>query len=96
MSLTADPRHRMRLRLQGERGAVLKEAGSVRLRFALAYPHTYHVGMSNLGLQTIYRLVNQRPDALCERVFLPDARRHQPLRLRQGAIAYRRDAKARG
>ena len=44
----------------------------MRLRFALAYPHTYHVGMSNLGLQTIYRLVNQRQDALCERVFLPD------------------------
>ncbi len=70
--MSADLRQTMRQRLLAERGAILKEAGSVRLRFALAYPHTYHVGMSNLGLQTIYRLVNQRPDALCERVFLPD------------------------
>ena len=70
--MPADIRQTMRRRLLAERGAVVKEAGAVRLRFALAYPQTYHVGMSNLGLQTIYRLVNQRPDALCERVFLPD------------------------
>ena len=71
--MPADMRHTLRRRLLAERGAVVKEAGAVRLRFALAYPQTYHVGMSNLGLQTIYRLVNQRPDALCERVFLPDS-----------------------
>lgn len=65
-------RQTMRQRLLAERGAVVKEAGAVRLRFALAYPQTYYIGMSNLGLQTIYRLVNRRPDALCERVFLPD------------------------
>lgn len=65
-------RQHARRRLQAERGTIFKEAGAVRLRFALAYPHTYFVGMSNLGLQTIYRLINQRPDTLCERVFLPD------------------------
>ena len=70
--MPADLRQTLRQRLLAERGAVVKEAGAVRLRVALAYPQTYHVGMSNLGLQTIYRLVNQRPDALCERVFLPD------------------------
>lgn len=52
---------------------MLKEPGQVQLRFALAYPHTYFVGMSNLGLQTMYRVINQRPDTACERVFLPDA-----------------------
>ena len=71
-TMPADLRQTMRRRLLAERGAVVKEAGAVRLRFALAYPQTYFVGMSNLGLQTIYRLVNQRPDTLCERVFLPD------------------------
>ena len=71
--MPADIRQTMRQRLLAERGAVVKEAGAVRLRFALAYPQTYFVGMSNLGLQTIYRLVNQRPDTLCERVFLPDS-----------------------
>ncbi|WP_089935293.1 radical SAM protein, partial [Candidatus Entotheonella palauensis] len=59
-------------RLQAERGTITKNAGQVRLRFALAYPNTYFVGMSNLGLQTMYRVINQRPDTVCERVFLPD------------------------
>lgn len=42
-----------------------------RLRVALAFPNTYFVGMSNLGFQTVYRLFNQHPDVVCERVFLP-------------------------
>jgi radical SAM superfamily enzyme YgiQ (UPF0313 family) len=61
-----------RQRLQAEWGTVFKDAGQARIRFALAYPHTYFVGMSNLGLQTMYRVINQRSDAVCERVFLPD------------------------
>jgi radical SAM superfamily enzyme YgiQ (UPF0313 family) len=42
-----------------------------RLRIALAFPNTYFVGMSNLGFQTVYRLFNDHPDIVCERVFLP-------------------------
>ncbi len=42
-----------------------------RLRVALCFPNTYFVGMSNLGLQTVYRLFNAREDVVCERVFLP-------------------------
>jgi len=42
-----------------------------RLRVALAFPNTYFVGMSNLGFQTVYRLFNEQPDIVCERVFLP-------------------------
>ena len=42
-----------------------------RLRVALCFPNTYFVGMSNLGLQTIYTLFNNQPDIVCERVFLP-------------------------
>ncbi len=42
------------------------------LRVALVYPNTYRVGMSNLGFQTIYHLLNRRSDVSCERVFLPD------------------------
>ena len=29
--------------------------------------------MSNLGFQSVYSLLNNRPDTLCERFFLPDA-----------------------
>jgi radical SAM superfamily enzyme YgiQ (UPF0313 family) len=43
-----------------------------RLSVALIYPNTYHQGMSNLGVQAVYRLLNTRRDTLCERFFLPD------------------------
>ena len=42
-----------------------------RLRVALAFPNSYFVGMSNLGLQSVYRLFNVHDDVVCERVFLP-------------------------
>jgi radical SAM superfamily enzyme YgiQ (UPF0313 family) len=54
-----------------------REVGYIRkphdgkLRVALAFPNTYFVGMSNLGFQTVYRLFNDQPDIVCERVFLP-------------------------
>ncbi len=41
-------------------------------RFALIYPGAYTLGMSSLGLQVIYSLLNQREDTSCERVFLPE------------------------
>jgi len=42
------------------------------IKVALVYPNTYTLGMSNLGFQAIYHLLNQRDDTTCERVFLPD------------------------
>lgn len=42
------------------------------LNICLAYPNRYRTGMDNLGFQTVYRLLNQHPSVLCERVFLPD------------------------
>src|SRR5512143_2900717 len=57
--------------IAAERGAVIKPQGA-DVAVALAYPNTYHVGMSNLGLHQIYALLNSRPDTACERVFLPD------------------------
>jgi len=57
--------------LKKERGAVFKDPGG-RISVCLAYPNTYHVGMSNLGFQGIYALLNRRDDVVCERVFLPD------------------------
>jgi radical SAM superfamily enzyme YgiQ (UPF0313 family) len=56
--------------LSREVGYVRKSHGD-KLRVALAFPNTYFVGMSNLGFQTVYRLFNEQPDIVCERVFLP-------------------------
>ena len=55
--------------LADEEGTLRKVAG---LRVALCYPSPYHVGMSSLGFQTIYREVHAHPDATAERVFLPE------------------------
>ena len=41
-------------------------------RVALAWPNLYFVGMSNLGFQAVYRLLNRMSDVVCERAFLPD------------------------
>jgi radical SAM superfamily enzyme YgiQ (UPF0313 family) len=54
--------------VEQETGTIYKDWGG-KLPVALAYPNTYYVGMSSLGLQTVYRLFNQRSDVVCERVF---------------------------
>ncbi len=65
--------------LSREVGYVIKPHGN-RLRVALAFPNTYFVGMSNLGFQTVYRLLNDQPDIVCERVFLPPKQELAALR----------------
>ncbi len=60
--------------LAGEQGPIVKDWGG-RLPIALVYPNTYHVGMSSLGYQTVYGLLNQRDEVVCERVFLSLDRR---------------------
>lgn len=55
----------------GEYNAVIKEAGEKRVRFALAFPDIYEVGMSNLGLRILYHALNSRADVAAERVFAP-------------------------
>ena len=42
------------------------------LTVCIAYPSYYRTGMSNLGFQTIYALINRNTSFLCERTFLPD------------------------
>lgn len=56
--------------LAGEAGVVRKDWGG-KLRVALVYPNRYRVAMSNLGFLSVHARINARPDALCERAFLP-------------------------
>ncbi len=60
--------HATRL-LADEEGTLRKVAP---LAVALCYPSPYHVGMSSLGFQTIYREIHAHPGATAERAFLPD------------------------
>jgi radical SAM superfamily enzyme YgiQ (UPF0313 family) len=57
--------------LAKEKGAIHRDPGG-RVSVCLVYPNTYHVGMSNLGFQGIYALLNRRDDVACERAFLPE------------------------
>lgn len=54
--------------LSQEEGTTYKDWGG-RLPVALVYANSYRVGMSSLGLHTLYRLFNNEPDVVCERVF---------------------------
>jgi radical SAM superfamily enzyme YgiQ (UPF0313 family) len=67
-SITWDEIQKARKRLSQETGVIIKDWGG-KLPFAFVYPDTYFIGMSNLGLQAIYGLLNNRQDSICERVF---------------------------
>lgn len=55
----------------GEVNSCIKDPGKVDVRFAMCFPDVYEIGMSNLGVQIIYNMLNQRDDTWCERVFSP-------------------------
>jgi len=67
-SITWDEMEKGRRRLEKETGTIIKDWGG-KLPFAFIYPNTYFIGMSNLGLQAVYGLLNEREEAVCERVF---------------------------
>ncbi|OGP67766.1 MAG: hypothetical protein A2W27_06330 [Deltaproteobacteria bacterium RBG_16_44_11] len=56
--------------LERETGYVKKVWGTYNT-VCLAYPNYYRTGMANLGFQTVYKIFNEQPSFLCERVFLP-------------------------
>ena len=57
--------------LEKEKGTCKKTWGA-KYSICLIYPNSYHVGMSNLGFQTVYHRLNLEDDVVCERAFLPD------------------------
>jgi len=65
------PRRNSESVLRAETGTIIKSGGQVRV--CLIFPNTYKVAISNLGFQTIYRVLNNRPDTRCERGFLDPA-----------------------
>ena len=55
----------------GEWNQIKKNFNEIPVRYALAFPDVYEVGMSHLGLKIIYHEINRRDDALAERVYAP-------------------------
>ena len=55
----------------GEYNSVVKDWETTPTRVCLAFPDIYDLGMSNLGLMILYEALNELPDVLAERAFLP-------------------------
>ena len=59
----------IRRRMSLEHGRIDRSGANA---IALAYPSPYRAGMSSLGFQQVYRLIQNSGDLRCERFFLPD------------------------
>jgi radical SAM family uncharacterized protein len=55
----------------GEYNEIVKDWQEVDFRVALAFADVYDIGMSNLGLMTLYDIVNKHRNLLAERTFCP-------------------------
>ncbi len=59
----------------GEWNSIVKDWDAIAdpegVRWALVFPDTYEIGMSNQGLAILYDQINRRADALAERAFAP-------------------------
>ena len=54
-----------------EVNAVMKNKEEIAIRFAMCFPDVYEIGMSHLGIQILYDMLNGFEDAWCERVYSP-------------------------
>lgn len=55
----------------GEVNSVKKNLSDISVRFGFCFPDNYEIGMSYMGLQIIYNILNKNPEIYCERVFAP-------------------------
>ncbi|MGD9029552.1 MAG: TIGR03960 family B12-binding radical SAM protein [Anaerolineae bacterium] len=55
----------------GEYNSVVKDWEAIPTRVCLAFPDIYDLGMSNLGMMILYDVLNDLPDVLAERAYLP-------------------------
>lgn len=78
-------KEKYRTLLDSEEGYILKPPGG-KTRVALVYPNQYHIGMSNLGFQIIYKLFNEDPLIACERAFLPSPDEIEHLEKRRAPV----------
>ncbi len=55
----------------GEYNSVNKDLSQVDVRFAMCFPDVYEIGMSHLGIQILYAMLNAMEGVWCERVYSP-------------------------
>jgi radical SAM family uncharacterized protein len=55
----------------GEVNMQVKNPADIDIRFCMCFPDVYEIGMSHLGIQILYDILNRREDTWCERVYSP-------------------------
>ncbi|MEP6755449.1 MAG: TIGR03960 family B12-binding radical SAM protein [Chthonomonadales bacterium] len=55
----------------GELNSVIKDHSKVDVKWAVAFPDSYEIGMSNLALSIVYHVLNRRDDCVAERTYAP-------------------------
>jgi radical SAM family uncharacterized protein len=64
----------------GEWNSVVKDWAACSVRWVLAFPEIYEIGMSNLGLALLYDQLNRQDGVLAERVYAPWVDMEQAMR----------------
>ena len=64
----------------GELNAIIKDLSQMEVRWALAFPDAYDIGMDNQGIQILYKILNGADGTACERVFAPWVDMEQAMR----------------
>ena len=54
-----------------EINCVVKNRDEIDIRFAMCFPDVYEIGMSHIGIQILYDMLNKYDDVWCERVYSP-------------------------
>lgn len=67
----------------GEPYMIEKKPGEFDIRFAFCFPDTYEIGMSSMGLNLLYHLVNKTSSTYFERVFAPETDMEELMRKEQ-------------
>jgi radical SAM family uncharacterized protein len=65
-----------------EEGLRPPEYGPGKVAWLLLYPDTYEIGLPNQGLQILYEILNEQPDAVAERAYAPWVDMEAELRAR--------------
>ena len=66
--------------LGNELNSVHKTVDENMVRFAFCFPDIYEIGMSHLGMQILYHLLNRQKNVFCERVFAPATDMEEQMR----------------
>ncbi|MCR4950010.1 MAG: TIGR03960 family B12-binding radical SAM protein, partial [Solobacterium sp.] len=67
----------------GEFNEIRKDHQQAAATFAFAFPDLYEIGMSYMGMQILYNIINHEESLLCERVFAPAVDMEQLMREKQ-------------